>query len=575
MIDKLKYDCLKPINYSVYSNDLCGDTLQDLLSNMIATINLTVDDVNEYSVVVDGLIEYVKGEGLSLEVQKQLNIWLEDGTIDRIINQEIFGDLSDRVNALNNDFTKLSSKFDEYKLSIDNKLNDTLQEVDRKINELLNNVNNIVNQLKSELEPIKKRIQLLEESQPINMVAKGCDNTGIEDCSTIITSVISEMVNSKKCRVLFFPSGVYRINQTINVRMKGIRLQIEGEGHGEEGANITTLLGGLETGVLFNVVEGREVIFKNIRVSGRESSEIAYKPGTTCFKVQASLQLYGCHIDGFDNISLWDGGYYHKFYNCFFQWFNIGFNRYPGYNLNFDLCKTFDFKTFAYVTGGNGPFTVNQCSFERFLGPVFSGYQSNYSNLNIDNSYFENYPNKPTRVPFAEVTGATGKYDNATIIDGAFGAIKLIGNSFNVGGIKRIIDLTYGTETCKSITSISNVIFYTKLTGDCFDIYCKTNGKVRTFLMRDMAHQVKIEEGGEKSVEYVNGITLNKYPVPGCVDIYNPFTNKNIEVFSGVKANAPTNNAISGSMYYASDLKKYIVWNEVDRKWTDMTGKDV
>lgn len=574
MIEKINFKCLKGY-YSVYANDICGDTAQDLLSNMVATINLLVDDVNNNNLIVENLVSWVKGEGLKQSVREQLNIWIDDGTIDRIINQEVFGDLSSKVYKLESDFKTLSNKFDTVKTEIDTRLQETLNTVDLKIRELNESISNTIIELNKRLDPIIKRIELIEKSLPINMIAKGCDNTGVEDCSSVITAVINDMVSKGQCRVLFFPSGIYNINQTINVRMKGIRLQVEGEGHGEEGSNITKLVGGLETGILFNVTEGRDVVFKNIRISGRESSEIAYKPGTICFKVQASLQLSECYVEGFDNISLWNGGYYHKFYNCFFQWFNVGFNNYPGYNLNFVLCKVFDFKTLTYITGGNGPFTVNQCSFERFLGPIFSGYKSNYSNLNVDNSYFENYPNKPTRVPFAEVTGAVGKYDNATIIDGAFGMIKLTGNSFNVSGIKRVIDLTYGTETCENITCIANIIFYTKLENDCFDIYCRTNGKVRTFFMRDRAHQVKIEEGGNKNLEYVVGVTLNKYPVLGCVDIYNPFINKKVEVFSGTKSTAPTTTAISGSIYYATDLKKYIVWNDLDRKWKDMLGQDV
>lgn len=576
MIDKLKYDCLKPINYSVYSNDLCGDTLQDLLSNMIATINLTVDDVNNYSVIVNNLVDYVKGEGLSLEVQKQLNIWLEDGTIDRIINQEIFGDLSDRVNTLNNDFTKLSSKFDEYKLSIDNNLNDTLQEVDRKINELLNNVNNIVNQLKSELEPIKKRIQLLEESQPINMVAKGCDNTGIEDCSTIITSVISEMVTSKKPREMFFPAGVYKISKSITCDVKSIRIQIRGEGHGEETSEITKL-SFVGSSNLFDLTNCREVVCKDLAIYGREGDEVAYVENTCCFHTQGTLILEGVHINGFDKISNWRGGYYHKFINCYFNWFNIGFDRYPSYNLNFMLCKFHNFTTVVNVSGGNGPVTFNQCSFERFKSPMIKTISSDViGNINLISCYIENYPNKTSRPPLAPDKITSGVYDSSRVIVGGFGSITLIGNSIITNGIERVISIESSSGTTNNITSIGNNIYYTKKEGTSFNIYCSHDNKVKTMFMRDMATPVSAEDTGNKLIRYVTKITPNNgYSVCGSIDIYNPFDKINVKPFLGNTSSRPTTNLGNGVSYYDVSIKKQIYWNEDDKTWYDAVGDPV
>lgn len=99
-IEALENKCLKPILYSVYGNDLCGDTLQDLLSNMVAYINETIHQTNDNTKLVQGLYDYVKNEGLKQEVINEIRKMVDDGTFDQIINQQLFGDLSGDVEAL-------------------------------------------------------------------------------------------------------------------------------------------------------------------------------------------------------------------------------------------------------------------------------------------------------------------------------------------------------------------------------------------------------------------------------------------------------------------------------------------
>lgn len=99
-IKELENKCLKPILYSVYGNSLCGDTIQDLLSNMVAYINESIKQTNDNTTLVNGLYDWVRNQGLKEEVIKQLNIMVDNGTFDRIINQEVFGDLSNDVEIL-------------------------------------------------------------------------------------------------------------------------------------------------------------------------------------------------------------------------------------------------------------------------------------------------------------------------------------------------------------------------------------------------------------------------------------------------------------------------------------------
>lgn len=99
MIPNLERCFLKlGVPYSVYSNYICGDTLQDLLSNMCALLNMVVDNVNEYNEIVNALKKWIEEEGLQNAVDKKLEEMINDGTFDNIINQKIFGDLQSLVN---------------------------------------------------------------------------------------------------------------------------------------------------------------------------------------------------------------------------------------------------------------------------------------------------------------------------------------------------------------------------------------------------------------------------------------------------------------------------------------------
>lgn len=575
MIEKINFKCLKGY-YSVYANDICGDTAQDLLSNMVATINLLVDDVNNNNLIVENLVKWVKGEGLKQSVKEQLNIWIDDGTIDRIINQEVFGDLSSKVDKLESDFKTLSSKFDTVKTEIDTRLQETLDTVDLKIRELNESINNTIGELNQRLDPIIKRIELIEKSLPVNMIAKGCDNTGLDDCSDIITNVINEMVASKKPREMFFPAGVYKISKPITCDVKSIRIQIRGEGHGEETSEITKLSFVGNTN-LFDLTNCREVVCKNLAIYGREGNEVAYVENTCCFYTQGTLILEEVHINGFDKISNWRGGYYHKFINCYFNWFNIGFDRYPSYNLNFTLCKFHNFTTVVNVSGGNGPVTFNQCSFERFKTPMIKTISSDViGNINLIGCYIENYPNKTSRPPLAHDKVTSGVYDNSRVIVGGFGSITLIGNSIITNGIERVISVASSSGTTNNIISIGNNIYYTKKEGTCFNIYCSHDNKVKTMFMRDMATPVSAEDTGNKVIRYVTKITPNNgYSVCGSIDIYNPFDKINVNSFLGNTSSRPTTNLGNGVSYYDVSIKKQIYWNDTDKKWYDALGSEV
>ena len=87
---------LKPedLNCNIFScYDYDGLSLQELLCQFYTRINECIE-VSNYAL---HLTDWLVNEGLSQEVAKKLQEWLDDGTISDIINKELFGELNAKV----------------------------------------------------------------------------------------------------------------------------------------------------------------------------------------------------------------------------------------------------------------------------------------------------------------------------------------------------------------------------------------------------------------------------------------------------------------------------------------------
>ena len=104
-----KLEELKPYQlncnvFDVYSYN--GLTMQDLLCQFFTKINECITVSNK---TID-LAEWLVNEGLEIEVVKKLMLWLEDGTLENIINVNLFNSLNNKINDLNTQFNIVDSK---------------------------------------------------------------------------------------------------------------------------------------------------------------------------------------------------------------------------------------------------------------------------------------------------------------------------------------------------------------------------------------------------------------------------------------------------------------------------------
>lgn len=202
---------LRGVNYTVYANRLCGDTLQDLLSNFCAYINECIKYVNNYTEMVEKMIEWIKNEGLKDEVVKQLNVWIDDGTFEQIINQEIFGNLSDDIEKLKEEVKKLNTDMEELDRDLRHEMIETIKTVTAKIEELQRRFDETIKELREEIKPFKDLINSTWEYKL--MLVYGLKPNG--DLYQPLTDLVADINATHKHHYAYIPKGNYTISDTV------------------------------------------------------------------------------------------------------------------------------------------------------------------------------------------------------------------------------------------------------------------------------------------------------------------------------------------------------------------------
>ena len=125
MINKLNNCGIGDEVYTCY--DIDGLTVQEILCQFFTRINECIGDVNKYSELVEGLLNWIETKGLKDEVTNILNRWKEDDTIKNMIEDQIFESLNEKIKDLGytidfeeglTDVDKLKSAMSKGKMNI-------------------------------------------------------------------------------------------------------------------------------------------------------------------------------------------------------------------------------------------------------------------------------------------------------------------------------------------------------------------------------------------------------------------------------------------------------------------------
>ena len=85
--------------FSAY--DIKAFTVQEVMSILQSKMNELISN----DIELKEIIEYLRDEGLVVEINKKLEQWFNDGTLDDIINENIFNDLNDKIDDATNDLS--------------------------------------------------------------------------------------------------------------------------------------------------------------------------------------------------------------------------------------------------------------------------------------------------------------------------------------------------------------------------------------------------------------------------------------------------------------------------------------
>ena len=190
-----KLEELKPYQlncnvFDVYSYN--GLSMQDLLCQFFTKINECINVSNE---TID-LAKWLVNEGLEIEVVKKLMLWLEDGTLENIINVNIFNTLNEKINGLS---SQLEHDINELSSQLEHNMNKSVGVINAKF-------------------------------PPLNFNVEGLKGGGVEGDGERLVNLISYLSNNFSFSTLEIPYDIYSIECEIvipnNVKVYGINRPI-------------------------------------------------------------------------------------------------------------------------------------------------------------------------------------------------------------------------------------------------------------------------------------------------------------------------------------------------------------
>ena len=180
MIDKIPCGFIN----SVYNfNDY---TLNELICKLAQKMDEVITQSNESF----NYLDWLKGQGLSDEVIKIMLEWKENGTLETLINENIFNNLNTKIDNFQAD---VNNKVDTFKNEVNNNFDTMEAEFNNKVNESISNIettkqelNDKFNKQQTKLENIVKKIDKFSEIHYIN--------TNADELSILIKCMNGETV---------------------------------------------------------------------------------------------------------------------------------------------------------------------------------------------------------------------------------------------------------------------------------------------------------------------------------------------------------------------------------------------
>lgn len=107
-------------NFPFIENDFEAINNYRLFSKVVEYLNKTIDNVNVLGNLVEQFSDYFDNLDVQEEINQKLDEMATDGTLENIINQEIFTELNNQVSQNTSDISNLSTAVNENTSNINN-----------------------------------------------------------------------------------------------------------------------------------------------------------------------------------------------------------------------------------------------------------------------------------------------------------------------------------------------------------------------------------------------------------------------------------------------------------------------
>ena len=153
--------------------DFDGFTTQEVWSRIAQRMNIIVDHFNyldskfnDQKENIDKKLDYLLNEGLTEQVARQIILRIEDGTMEEIINTNVFNSLN---TTIENNKLDIESKLNNYKEENNTELNNINNELNEKINSNKEEIDNNLNTINNNLSNYMLKSDLITESGSITL----------------------------------------------------------------------------------------------------------------------------------------------------------------------------------------------------------------------------------------------------------------------------------------------------------------------------------------------------------------------------------------------------------------------
>ena len=188
-----------PLSYDEslsYYETLCA--LRNYIGEMVEAVNNNADAVTELQNKFTELQNYVDNYFKNLDVQQEINTKLDematDGTLDRIINEQIFGEINDKIDNNYNDLNgKISTNTESIQTNASN-IETNKQSIQTNASNIEKNTE-AINQINEKLKVTNKYIAVIGDSwtDPNNTA----DRDGGKDWATLMQPLVKETIINK------------------------------------------------------------------------------------------------------------------------------------------------------------------------------------------------------------------------------------------------------------------------------------------------------------------------------------------------------------------------------------------